>query len=91
LEEASSLLSCSAAFFGIDLTNEKVAKLIDDWYAAAKHPHAFYSARSDQTALSLLLHKAGMTNWASLGYTGHVKGYGPYAIVTMDRAYVKNE
>lgn len=88
-EEASSLLSCAAHFLGVDLTHAKVAKLIDDWLYAAKDPHCFYSARSDQTALSLLLHKAGMTDWIPGTSTGEFGCTRPDTIVLMDRAFVK--
>jgi hypothetical protein len=81
LLEATNLDSCSACVFGVDFTNEKAAKLIDALYEAAKDPNAFYSARSDQTALTLLLYRLGMTDWLSGPYS-------PYFI--MDRAFVKD-
>jgi len=81
LEEARHLLSCSACVFGVDLTNEKVVQAIDYWYSAAQDPHAFYSARSDQTALSLVLHRLGMTDWLPGPYS-------PYFYI--DRSYVKD-
>lgn len=89
-EEASSLLSCAAHFLGVDLTNSKASALIDAWFLAAKNPYSFYSARSDQTALSLLLHKEKMTDWLSAKSTGEFSCTTPQTLVLMDRAYVKN-
>lgn len=78
---ACSLLSCSACVFGVDFTNPAAARIIDDWYAAAEDPHAFYSSRSDQTALSLVLHRLNLTDWLP----------GPWSsLFYIDRNYVKD-
>lgn len=89
-DEASSLLSCAAHFLAVDLTQKKVVELVDDWYAAAFHPDAFYSARSDQTALSLLLHKKGMTDWLEYTTTGSPGRPFPDSLFLIDREYVKD-
>jgi hypothetical protein len=80
-DQACRLLSCSACVFGVDFTDKKGAQAIDSWYKAACDPDAFYSARSDQTALSLVLHSLGMTDWLS----------GPDSLYfQVDRRYVKD-
>lgn len=89
-DEASSLLSCAAHFLAVDLTFENVVDLIDDWYKAAHDPAAFYSARSDQTALSLLLHKKGMTDWLEYTATGSPGRPFPDSLFLIDREYVKD-
>ena len=80
-EEACRLFCCHACVIGMDLTNEKTLQLIDAWYESAKDPYAFYSARSDQTALSLLLHQMGLIDWMPLYYED---------FFTIDRRYVKD-
>lgn len=55
IEECKGIPSCSAAVFGADFTQEKGAILIDEWYKAARDPNAFFSPRSDQNALSLIM------------------------------------
>lgn len=88
-EEACQLLSCSAAILGVDLTNERAARLVDTWHAYACHPTAFYSSRSDQTALSILLYRFGFTDWlpgSILGEPGSSQG----CLFIMDRKYVKD-
>ncbi len=88
-EEACALQSCSAAIIGIDFTNERACQLIDAWYEAAKDPYAFYSPRSDQTAISVLLHKFGMTKWASGAILGNLDTKSSAMLFIMDREYVK--
>lgn len=80
-EEAGNLLSCQAGIFGIDFMRKKGIQLIDALYEAAKDSQAFYSPRSDQTALSILLHKFGMVDWLP----GPNSSY-----FDVDRHYVKN-
>jgi len=91
MEEARHIWSCSAAIFGIDLTNPTTAPIIDAWYNAAKDPYAFFSARSDQNALSIIIHQMGLAHlmWPAdtLGEPGHVKRQ---TLFLMDRRFVKN-
>ena len=91
VEDCSKILSCSAAIFGIDFTNPNTAPIIDTWYEAAKDPYAFFSARSDQSALSIILYKMGLTNmmWpaTTLGEPGNTERE---TLFLMDRSYVKN-
>ena len=64
LDECSKIPSCSAGLFGIDFSNEKAAGTFSRWYLAAKDPDAFFSARSDQNALSIILYQQDMLDWA---------------------------
>ena len=66
LKETYSILSCQAGFLGVDLTSKHGKKIIALWHKAARDESAFYSARSDQTALSLILHKCGLTSLPDL-------------------------
>lgn len=61
LQETYHILSCQSGFLGVDLTTDLGNEIIDLWYRAAKDENAFYSARPDQTALSLILHKCNLT------------------------------
>jgi hypothetical protein len=59
LEEAFHIPSCSAGLFGIDFSNEKASKIFDLWYEKAHDAKPFFSARSDQNVLSVILHQMG--------------------------------
>ena len=63
LEETYGILSCQAGIFGVDFSDKKAAAVIDLWYQAAKDKDAFYSLRSDQNALSIILYQQGLTNF----------------------------
>lgn len=89
LEETENIPSCSAAIVGIDFTNSTSAALIDAWYQAAKDPDAFYSARSDQNALSIILYQMGIRKLVpitTLGTPGKINGG---TLFIMDREFVK--
>lgn len=91
LEEAGEITSCSASIIGLDLTNPKMKRLLDAWYKAARHPFGFFSDRSDQNALSILIHQFGLSEdlipRKFLGSLEHPKG----SLFLMDRPYVKDE
>lgn len=91
LHETSRILSCSAAIIGVDFTQPRTVSLVDTWYQAADHPFAYFSARSDQNALSILIHKMGLTgdmiSRKLLGSVEHPEG----SLFIMDRPYVKDE
>jgi hypothetical protein len=91
LEQAAPILSCSAAFIGVDFTKPRITTLVDAWYRAAKHPHAFFSARADQNALSILIHQLGLgADMLPRKLIGSIDYYtGSFFI--MDREYVKDE
>jgi len=90
--ETYKILSCSAAIFGIDLSNSKTAPIIDAWYNAAKSPYAFFSPRSDQNALSIILYKMKLSNlmwpYDTIGVPGNTNNQ---ALFLIDREFVKPE
>ena len=57
LEECNDIPSCSAGLFGVDFSTEKGDLLIQRWYEKAQDPHAFFSPRSDQNVLSVLIYQ----------------------------------
>lgn len=63
--------SCSSGLFGIDLTKPVGTNLIDLWYKAAFDEDAYFSARSDQTVLSILLYQHHITDFESLEKMPH--------------------
>lgn len=70
LEQTLQIPSCAAFVIGIDLENETSAGMIDSWYNAASNG-GFYSARSDQSALSIILYKLGISDFVSLDRIPH--------------------
>lgn len=89
LAQTDNILSVSAAILGIDFTNPIGSQVIDLWYQAAKHPRAFYSARSDQNALSLVFYNLGASNFKSMNTLGDLRNSQPHHLFLMDRGYVK--
>jgi hypothetical protein len=73
IEEVQSIPSCAAFIFGVDFTSKIGTHLIDAWYSAAKDPHAFFSRRSDQNALSIILFQAGISDFISLSRLPHTE------------------
>jgi hypothetical protein len=63
LEESFTIPSASAGILGFDLSQPHAQRALELWYEAARSPHAFFSPRSDQNALSIILHQLGMTDW----------------------------
>lgn len=68
---AYQIPSCSAGLFGVDFTNPVGRKIIDWWHRAAYDKDAFFSARSDQNALSVVLYQLGITNFIGLDRMPH--------------------
>jgi len=60
LEEAYKIPSCSAGITGVDFTKQIGVSIINKWYAAAQNKVAFFSPRSDQNALSIILYSLGL-------------------------------
>jgi hypothetical protein len=60
MKEAHQIPSCSAGITGVDFTTEVGQTIIDKWYAAAQNKVAFFSPRSDQNALSIILYTMGL-------------------------------
>lgn len=59
-EEANEIPSCSAGITGLDFTTDIGKTILEKWYAAAKHKVAFFSPRSDQNALSVILYSLNL-------------------------------
>jgi|AMWB02.1.fsa_nt_gi hypothetical protein len=98
LEQTGSIRACAAFILGIDFAHEKAGKIVDLWYNAARHPTAFFSARSDQNALSIILHQLQLTDWGNMDKLPHVEiGEKPRSdsLFLIDRIYahhpIKNQ
>ena len=90
LEQTGTIPSCAAFIFGIDFTQEIGRTIIDRWYNAARHPTAFFSARSDQNALSIILHQLNITELSSmqrLPYGEKGETLGPDSLFFVDRIF----
>jgi hypothetical protein len=59
-EQADEIPSCSAGLTGLDFTTHVGRTILDKWYGAAQNKVAFFSPRSDQNALSIVLHSLGL-------------------------------
>ena len=90
LPECSKIPSCSAGLFGVDFSNKTAAQVIDRWYKAAHDPDAFFSPRSDQNALSIILYQEGFQKWSPSGTL--VEAHQPVSENTLfiiDRGFVQ--
>ena len=90
MEQTGSIRACAAFILGIDFAHEKAGKIVDLWYNAARHPTAFYSSRSDQNALSIILHQLQLTDWGSMDKLPHVEigdRPRPDSLFLIDRIY----
>lgn len=61
-DETYHIPSCSAGITGIDFTHPLGKTIIDEWYEKSFHPVAFFSPRSDQNVLSIILYKLNLSN-----------------------------
>ena len=90
LEQTGPIRRCAAFIIGIDFTHEEGSTIIDMWYNAARHPKAFFSARSDQNALSIILHQLNITDFESMKRLPHVEigeKPRPDSLFLIDRLY----
>lgn len=90
IDEAQHIPSCSAGIFGVDFSNEKGKKVIDLWYKAALDKDAFFSSRSDQTALSVILYQMGMNDFVSIKRMPHTESgdeIKPDSLLLLDRLF----
>lgn len=62
LEQTFKIPSGSAGLCGVDLENATGRKILDWWYRAAHDPDAFFSARSDQNALSMIFYRLNLSD-----------------------------
>ncbi len=89
--ETYQIPSCSAAVFGLDLTQKIGRDLLDHWYRAAQDPDAFFSSRADQNALSLILHQYNISDFVPIGRMPHPEFNHPInsdSLFSLDRVYV---
>jgi len=63
LEESFSIPSISAGILGFDFSHALAQEALHRWYIAAKETPAFFSARPEQNALSVIFYTLGMTDW----------------------------
>lgn len=90
LQECEKIPSCSAGIFGVDFSDEKAALVISKWYQAARDHDPFFSPRSDQNALSVILYQQNMQNWAPLD--AKAEALEPFTVNTLfkiDRGFVQ--
>ena len=81
--------SCSAGLFGLDFTNEAGGKVLDAWYKAAHDKDAFFSPRSDQNALSIILHQANISDFVDIDRMPHnTHEIKSDSLFLLDREYV---
>jgi len=89
LRSAFQIPSCSAGLFGVDLTNPVGKKIIDWWYRAAWDKDAYFSARSDQNVLSVILYQLGISNFIPLDRMPHsLSDIRPDSLFWLDREFV---
>lgn len=89
LEQTNSIPSCSAGITGIDFTNPKGLQILDGWYQAANNAVAFFSPRSDQNALSMVLYSLGISDFVSISRLAHNKNdIRPDTLLKIEREYV---
>ena len=77
---------CQRGILGLDFTHDLALQALCLWYEAVKDPHAYFSARPEQNALSIILHKLGMTEW--IGYDFVAEGAAkitPTSVYLLDR------
>lgn len=87
--ETDSIPSCSAGLFGVDFSQEIGRKVIELWDLAAHDKEAFFSMRSDQNALSIILHQLQITDFIPIGRVAHGKDQiKPDSLFLLDRGYV---
>ena len=91
MDETYKIPSCSAGLFGLDFNNKESCKVLDAWYKAAHDKDAFFSRRSDQTALSIILYQEGIQDFVSLDRMPHSRSeIKPDSIFLLDREYVSS-
>jgi len=89
-EETHHLLSCQSGFIGVDATTEQGKKVIELFYCAAKDKMPFFSARSDQTVLSLILHQLNLYDFPDLTKVVPMQRYArPDSLFVVDRLFVQ--
>ena len=91
VEEAHQIPSCSAGLLGVDFSNPIGRTLLDRWNRAAHDPDAFFSPRSDQSALSMILYQMWISDFTSMDRMPHTEvsdEVKPDSLFLLDRGYV---
>lgn len=73
LDSCHHIPSCSAGICGLDFTHDTGNSILFHWFRAAENPNAFYSPRSDQNALSIILYALGITDLIPIKRLAHNK------------------
>jgi hypothetical protein len=84
--------SCSAGLFGLDLTQSRSRTLLDLWYRAAFDKDAYFSQRSDQNALSMLLDQFQMGDLTDISRMPHAETADPIrpdSLFYLDRLFIR--
>lgn len=92
LAQTHKIPSCSAGLFGLDLTQKKPKQLLDLWYQAAFDKDAYFSPRSDQNALSMLLYQFDFSDLTDLSRMPHAEiddPIQPDSLFYLDRIFVQ--
>lgn len=89
MEVADQIPSCAAGIIGIDFTNKAGMEIVEHWYHAAENKVAFFSPRSDQNALSIILYQMGITDFVSIDRVVHNRyTIKANSLFLIDREYV---
>ena len=89
LDEVQDIISCCGGAIGVDFRTFTGQRIIDSWYQAAENRIAFFSPRSDQNALSILLHTQGLHNLEPHSHIAHsLAQVNDTSILVLDRSFV---
>jgi hypothetical protein len=87
MEECRAILSCQSGILGFDLS--KSLPVITAWHEAAVKG-AYFSPRSDQSALSVILYKLGMDEMEPMeALTEAHREVADATLFTIDRGFVQ--
>lgn len=92
LEQTYYIPSCSAGLFGIDLSKPVGKRVLNEWHRAAFDKDAFFSSRSDQNALSIILYQNHLTDFADIRKMPHAENNDPIqedSLFYLDRLYAQ--
>ncbi|MBS0648529.1 MAG: glycosyltransferase family 2 protein [Verrucomicrobia bacterium] len=88
-QQTNQVPSCSAGLFGVDLTQAKGRLIADWWYRAAYDKDAYFSPRSDQNVLSLILYQLGISDFVPMERMPHSREeIKPDSLFWLDREFV---
>lgn len=92
LDDTHKIPSRCGGFVGLDLTRQNCRTFLDLWHRAAYDRDAFFSFRSDQNALAILLNQLNMKEFYPLSRIPHAEigeTIRPDSIFYLDRLYVQ--